>query len=148
MIGRLQAEDIEQVAQIEAETFSAPWSAKSFAAALASDQNIYLKAEIDGQIVGYCGIWTSFESADLCNIAVKKEFRAAGYGQKLLEAGIQAAADMGVERILLEVRQSNTAAIALYNKKGFQTIGVRKAYYTKPIEDAILMELILDSIKG
>ena len=125
MIDRLQEKDIDQVAQIEAEIFSVPWSIKSFT---------------DGQIVGYCGIWTSFESADLCNIAVKKEFRKAGLGQKLLEAGIQAAAAKGVERILLEVRQSNKAAIRLYEKNGFQTIGLRKSYYTKPVEDAILME--------
>ena len=140
MIDRLQEKDIDQVAQIEAEIFSVPWSIKSFKDALASEQNIYLKAETDGQIVGYCGIWTSFESADLCNIAVKKEFRKAGLGQKLLEAGIQAAAAKGVERILLEVRQSNKAAIRLYEKNGFQTIGLRKSYYTKPVEDAILME--------
>lgn len=147
MIERLQESDIGQVVQIEAETFSSPWSAKSFMDALASEQNIYLKAETDDQIVGYCGIWTSFESADLCNIAVKKEFRTAGIGQKLLEAGIQAAADKGVERILLEVRQSNKAAIGLYTKEGFQTIGKRKAYYTKPVEDAVLMELsICDAI--
>ena len=139
MIDRLQEKDIDQVAQIEAEIFSVPWSIKSFKDALASEQNIYLKAETDGQIVGYCGIWTSFESADLCNIAVKKEFRKAGLGQKLLEAGIQEAAK-GVERILLEVRQSNKAAIRLYEKNGFQTIGLRKSYYTKPVEDAILME--------
>ena len=136
MIDRLQEKDIDQVAQIEAEIFSVPWSIKSFKDALASEQNIYLKAETDGQIVGYCGIWTSFESADLCNIAVKKEFRKAGLGQKLLEA----AAAKGVERILLEVRQSNKAAIRLYEKNGFQTIGLRKSYYTKPVEDAILME--------
>ena len=117
MIDRLQEKDIDQVAQIEAEIFSVPWSIKSFKDALASEQNIYLKAETDGQIVGYCGIWTSFESADLCNIAVKKEFRKAGLGQKLLEAGIQEAAAKGVERILLEVRQSNKAAIRLYEKK-------------------------------
>ena len=140
MIDRLQEKDIDQVAQIEAEIFSVPWSIKSFKDALASEQKIYQKAETDGQIVGYCGIWTSFESADLCNIAVKKEFRKAGLGQKLLEAGIQAAAAKGVERILLEVRQSNKAAIRLYEKNGFQTIGLRKSYYTKPVEDAILME--------
>ena len=134
MIDRLQEKDIDQVAQIEAEIFSVPWSIKSFKDALASEQNIYLKAETDDQIVGYCGIWTSFESA------VKKEFRKAGLGQKLLEAGIQAAAAKGVERILLEVRQSNKAAIRLYEKNGFQTIGLRKSYYTKPVEDAILME--------
>ena len=70
----------------------------------------------------------------------EKEFRKAGLGQKLLEAGIQEAAAKGVERILLEVRQSNKAAIRLYEKNGFQTIGLRKSYYTKPVEDAILME--------
>lgn len=141
MIRDMKKEDIPEVSLLEEKIFSAPWSEKSFADALESPHNIYLVEERESRVAGYCGIWTSFEDSDLCNIAVSPEFRRKNIGESLLLEGIQRVKSMGVERILLEVRKTNEAAIGLYQKNGFRTIGVRKAYYTKPVEDAVLMEL-------
>lgn len=140
MVRDMRKEDIAEVVAIEKSIFTAPWSEKSFLDALESPQNIYLVEECKGQIAGYCGIWTSFDSSDLCNMAVVPTFRRKNIGERLLLEGIACAKKMGVEHMLLEVRKKNQPAIGLYQKNGFHEIGIRKAYYTKPVEDALLME--------
>ena len=97
----------------------------------------------DGEVTGYCGIWTSYDTADLCNMAVTVKHRRKGIAEQLLQEALLLAEQKKVERILLEVRESNEAALALYQKNGFQKIGVRKGYYSNPKEDAVLMECCL-----
>lgn len=143
MIREMRIEDVKEAVEIEQSIFSNPWSEKSFQDALASKDNIYLVELSEGKVTGYCGIWTSYETADLCNMAVSLEYRRRGTAQKLLEEAIALTAKRNVERILLEVRASNEAAIALYQKNNFQKIGVRKGYYSAPLEDAVLMEFCL-----
>jgi ribosomal-protein-alanine N-acetyltransferase len=135
----MQEQDIAAVAAMEQMIFSSPWSEKSFRDALQSEENIYLVAE-EEQIAGYCGIWISYETADLCNMAVMPEYRRRQIGEALLLEGINRAAKRQVQSLLLEVRQSNQAAIGLYEKIGFQKIGIRKNYYRLPQEDAVLMQ--------
>ena len=143
MIREMRIEDIREVVRIEEEIFSNPWSEKSFQDALTSKDNIYLVAVLEGEVAGYCGIWTSYDTADLCNIAVTAKYRKRGIAGKLLHEAVNLTAGREVERILLEVRESNTAAIALYKKFQFQKIGVRRGYYSAPKEDAVLMELCI-----
>lgn len=143
MIREMTIEDIRAVAEIEKSIFSNPWSEKSFQDALASKDNIYLVEMSEGKVTGYCGIWTSYDTADLCNMAVSVEHRRKGTAQKLLQEAIVLTGQRNVERILLEVRESNKAAIALYQKNDFREIGVRKGYYNNPKENAVLMELCL-----
>lgn len=143
MIRKMTAEDIAEAVMIEKSIFSKPWSEKSFRDALASEDNIYLAEIQEGKVVGYCGIWTSFDTADLCNMAVLPECRRKGIADRLLEEAVSIAGEKAVERIVLEVRESNEAAIRLYQKHNFRKIGVRRGYYTVPKEDAVLMECIL-----
>lgn len=139
----MQREDIPAVAAIEKSIFSAPWSEESFLRAFSSPDNIYLVSVSEEGVAGYCGIWISYETADLCNIAVAQEYRRQGMGEKLLSEAAARAESCGVERLMLEVRESNRSALCLYEKKGFQQIGIRKGYYDLPKEDAVLMQLLL-----
>ena len=135
--------DIQAVARLEQKIFSAPWSEKSFRDALLSPDNCYLVAVWGEAVVGYCGLWCSYDCADLCNLAVSEEFRERKLGSSLLAQGMMQVKEKGVRRVLLEVRESNIPAIALYSKSGFQKIGIRPGYYSRPAEDGVLMERIL-----
>lgn len=139
----MQREDIPVITAIEKRIFSTPWSEKSFLDAFSSADNIYLVSLLGKEIAGYCGIWISYEVADLCNIAVVPEYRRQGIGEKLLQEAIYCTKGRKAERILLEVRESNQGAMFLYQKIGFEKIGVRRGYYSAPREDAILMQLSL-----
>lgn len=139
VIRQMQGRDVDAAAALEREIFSKPWSKKSFQDALQSEYTIYLVAEDNMGIIGYCGIWLSSETGDLCNMAVLPSCRRQGIGRKLLEKAIHIAAGRGAEEIFLEVRESNLAAFTLYEKLGFQKVGIRKGYYHAPTEDAIVM---------
>lgn len=143
LIRDMQKEDVTAVAELEKRIFSAPWSEKSFQDAYSAESNIYLAAVSEEEIIGYCGIWTSYETADLCNIAVAPEHRRQGIAEKILLEAARRSKEQGCGKILLEVRQSNYAALSLYQKLGFMQIGVRRGYYSVPEEDAILMQLAL-----
>lgn len=138
-IRKMEPEDVAQVAKIEAETFSIPWSAKSFLETLDRMDTIYLVAEEDGKILGYCGLWQSFEEGEIPNVAVAKEVRNQGLGRKLLEALFSYGEDVGIEGFTLEVRESNQAALHLYKSLGFEIAGIRKGFYEKPKENAVIM---------
>ncbi len=142
-IRRMHDRDVKEVAAIEQSIFSAPWSEQSFLKALQAESNIYLAAVFRENVIGYCGFWISYEMADLCNMAVAAPYRRQFVGQRLLMEGMAQVQARHVQRILLEVRESNAAAEALYRKAGFYEIGKRKDYYSNPIEDAILMKKIL-----
>lgn len=146
MIRKMELEDINKVAELEKNIFSMPWSEKSFRDTLTSQDTIYLVEVFEEEIVGYCGIWISFDTADLCNMAVAPSQRRKGIAKRLLQEIFSLAEKRQVERILLEVRESNLGAIALYRESGFQQIGIRKGYYHAPEEDAILMECVVPVI--
>ena len=141
MIRPMQRQDIKRVLEIEQSIFSAPWSEKSFMDAYCAESNIYLVAIKEEMVIGYCGLWVSYETADLCNMAVDKTYRQQGAARELLKEGLRLCKERSVESVLLEVRESNIPAIRLYEKTGFARIGKRKKYYKEPVEDAILMQL-------
>lgn len=143
MIRPMQRQDIKRVLEIEQSIFSAPWSEKSFMDAYCAESNIYLVAIKEETVIGYCGLWVSYETADLCNMAVDKTYRQQGAARELLKEGLRLCKERSVESVLLEVRESNIPAIRLYEKTGFARIGKRKKYYKEPVEDAILMQLDL-----
>lgn len=143
MIRPMQRQDIKRVLEIEQSIFSAPWSEKSFMDAYCAESNIYLVAIKEETVIGYCGLWVSYETADLCNMAVDKTYRQQGAARELLKVGLRLCKERSVESVLLEVRESNISAIRLYEKTGFARIGKRKKYYKEPVEDAILMQLDL-----
>ncbi len=139
-IRKMHENDAEIVAKIESDIFSTPWSEKDFSDAVKNESNLYLVSEESEKISGYCGLWISYECADLCNMAVVKSQRGQGTGYLLLEESFRQCIERGVERIILEVRSSNEAARHLYEKTGFNYISTRKNYYKNPCEDALIME--------
>lgn len=146
LIRAMTEKDLDGVMAIEKASFHQGWSEKSFLDAMLRKDTVYLVEEAQGQIRGYCGIWLSLETADLCNIAVSKVWRRRGIGQALLLAGMQTAGKMGAERILLEVRMGNQSAIGLYEKLGYRHLCIRKGYYSNPKEDALIMECTVSNV--
>lgn len=140
MIRRMDAQDVSSVAQIEKNTFSLPWSEKSFRDALDNPYAYFLIAEEEGQVVGYVGVYISFEEGEITNVAVDEGFRKNGAGAALMKRLLLDLQEQNVLRIVLEVRASNTPAIRLYEKMGFCKIGTRKGFYDFPKEDADIMQ--------
>ena len=135
-------EDLPQVVRIERENFSAPWSEESFARYISGKEGLFLTACEGRRVVGYIGAILVQDEGDITNVAVDVSRRREGIGKLLVERAIHESADRGVEKLFLEVRAGNRPAIALYEKFGFQRIGIRKRYYRDPEEDALLMSRI------
>jgi len=138
-IRKMTMEDLQQVCAIENETFSDPWSEEDFSNSLQEANNAYLLAELDGVIAGYCGYWGIAGEGYIYNVAVKQEFRRQGLGYQMLKTLIDESADRGITSFTLEVRASNEPAIRLYESLGFESAGLRKDFYRKPKEDAVIM---------
>lgn len=139
VIRQLREEDIEPLSQIEAASFSMPWSPQDFADLLGRSYCTYLVAEVDGEVVGSCGMTNLCNEGNIDNVVVAAEFRGKGIAQKLLTALIARGEAEGVEAFTLEVRVSNAAAIHVYEKMGFVSEGIRPRFYEKPTEDAVIM---------
>ena len=107
---------------------------------LKDDERIYLVAECEGDVAGSCVFFCSFETADLSNVTVDERCRRRGLAEALLREAFERCLDKGVEQVLLEVRESNVAAIGLYEKLGFAVISRRRGYYRDPQEDALIMQ--------
>lgn len=146
-IRAMEDRDIEYVSQIEKEIFSLPWSGQSFADAAGNPDNVYLVCECTGEIAGYCGMWTVMGEGNITNVAVHSAYRRRGIAEALLTELEKRAKEKGVTVFFLEVRQSNEAAKKLYEKLGYSSIGTRKRFYEKPVEDAIVMSKIIEMIK-
>ena len=157
LVRKMRSEDIVAVAEIERECFSQPWSEKSFEDSISRDDTIFLVCEetqnshavevqntaeekfLDGQITGYIGMYISFDEVSITNVAVSPKFRKQGIGKLLVSKAKLEAKEAKAETIFLEVRVSNTPAISLYEKMGFENLGVRKNFYDHPKEDAYIM---------
>lgn len=139
---RMKQEDAEQVASLEKANFSVPWSEQSIREAAARKENIYVVAEENGEILGYAGAWGVFSEADITNVCVKEDSRKKGIGVKLLHYLMEEGRKADIKTFFLEVRESNAAAIALYEKIGFHKVGIRKNFYEKPVENGIVMSYL------
>lgn len=132
-------DDLSSVASIERNIFSIPWSEKAFEDSLKNDNTIYVVTEKDGDIAGYCGIYISFNEGNITNVAVLPECRRQGIAENMLMYILALAKEKGITDIILEVRETNVSAIALYEKIGFKEAGIRKNFYQKPTENALIM---------
>ncbi len=135
----MKPEDADHVAAIEAASFPVPWSRQSFWEEASNDQACYLLAVSEGEIIGYAGAWIVLDEAQVMNIAIAPAWRGLGAGRSLLTELIARMKARGAERMTLEVRPSNTAALALYGALGFRDCGRRPGYYQDNGEDAIIM---------
>ncbi len=143
-IRRMETGDVEEAAKIEAAIFSMPWSKEAFLDAIKADYTLFLVAEQEGKVAGYIGLYLAADEAEITNVAVAKEYRRGHVGEALVTKAISLAQQRGAVSIFLEVRCSNAAAIALYEKMGFSNCGVRKGFYERPKEDAHVMVLTPD----
>lgn len=128
----------EDIAKIEAECFSAPWSSKAILDSFDNGTRFFMAVK-DNRCVGYCGIDCVLDEGYITNVAVLKDFRKTGIGDLLISRLDALAKENGLGFISLEVRQSNKAAISLYLKNGYEIVGVRKDFYSSPKEDAFIM---------
>ncbi|MDE7311413.1 MAG: ribosomal protein S18-alanine N-acetyltransferase [Eubacterium sp.] len=138
-IAAMTASHVEAVAEIESKLFSTPWSGQAFADALRMDNVLFYTALADGEVAGYCGIYLAADEGEITNVAVAPFFRRRGIATALLGQTMEQAHKRGAQQIFLEVRSRNDPAIRLYEKAGFATIGIRKKYYQKPQDDALVM---------
>ena len=135
----MNKDHVSQIAQLEAQCFSDPWSEKSIASELENPLSLWLVAEENGQVFGYVGSQTVLDESDMMNIAVDPRFRRQGIARALIETLIAELAKMGSRCLRLEVRVSNENARALYARMGFRQLGLRKNYYHNPKEDALIL---------
>ena len=133
-------QDIEAVAKLEADCFSAPWTKDSLQSAYARGDFIGYVAETDGgEVGGYVFGSVLFEDGELHRIAVQKSVRGNGIGGKVLDAFLSGVKSRGGERVFLEVRPSNAPARTLYESRGFALFRTRRYYYDDG-EDALEMK--------
>lgn len=138
---------LDAVAAIEMEVFSDPWSRGMFCQDMHTDYGQCYVA-LDGDVVvGYANAWCVCDECTINRIACSKKNQRCGIGTQLLCCLRNDASCRGAEAFFLEVRASNTAAQRFYEKAGFEKTGLRKAYYTDTLEDAVLMSMTVYNLK-
>ena len=138
-IARMKEIHLDEVEEIEQDTFSMPWSLAGYRTALEQESNLFYVAMDDNKVVGYCGAYVSDYEGEITNVAIREDRRNGHIGSLMLEHMLQAGLDVGITDWYLEVRASNAAAIYVYKKLGFKEIGRRAGFYTKPTEDGLVM---------
>lgn len=133
-----------QAAELERRCFSKPWSEQALLDECENPNAVFLAAVEGERLLGYCGMHFAAGECYMDNVAVSPKHRREGIGERLISALIEAAKEKGGEFLSLEVRPSNTGAVALYEKLGFQQAGRRKDFYTAPREDALLLTKTLN----
>ena len=133
------AEYLPQIHAIEKQSFPDPWTPQQLSAYLTAPGRVLLVAVEDDEVLGYLCLDYVLDEGSVSNIAVAPRHRGRGVGKKLLHAAETAARDFNLAFLTLEVRQSNLAAIVLYERAGFEHIGIRKKYYVNPRENAVIM---------
>ena len=135
-IVKMNESHVSAVAELEKQNFSEPWPDIAVRSELTNKLALWLVA-LDGEtVVGYVGSQTVLQEADMMNIAVADSHRRRGIARMLVEELIR---QLDAYQLTLEVRASNAGAIALYDSLGFTQVGLRKNYYHKPKEDALIL---------
>lgn len=151
----MQAADLDEVLKIESVSHIHPWTKGNFSDSLAAGHWAYcIRPQVDQMVKGsyldpavlwaYCILFPAVDELHLLNITVSPHLRKLGLGQRMMAAIEGVAAQQKMPRIILEVRPTNLAAVSLYQKLGYEQIGVRKNYYpanpeTGSREDALVM---------
>lgn len=137
--------DVPKVAVIEQRSFSDPWSKGSFMELLADGGHLVALGAVGREgILGYLLARDIAGTSEIMNLAVDPMARGAGVGQALLGAGVTRLGAAGSREIYLEVRESNRNAVVLYQRNGFVQVGMRRAYYHHPTEDALVLRRVLE----
>ena len=141
-------DDVEALLALERLCFSQPWTARNFRDAMADPERRLLlvlrgpfaPGDPGRGVLAYCSFQNVVDEMHIHNLAVAPAVQGRGLGRRLLELALALGARRGAERALLEVRQSNWAALRLYRSLGFHGVAVRRGYYTHPSEDALILE--------
>ncbi len=140
-IEKMTKDDVETVVKIEEEAYGKHhWAKSSFYDEMSNNLAKYYVAKLPGgEIVGYAGTWHIIDEGHITTIAVKNGYLRNHIGESIIKAIIDDCYKNNIKYLTLEVRVSNTAAIKLYEKYGFQSLGTRKGYYQDNGEDALIM---------
>lgn len=130
---------IEGIAELEKLCFSSPWTKENLAEELENENSHFLAAVSDNNVLGYIGVQEVCGEAYITNVAVYPKYRRMGLGKSLLSRAGEDAKARNCQFISLEVRKSNTSAIELYRKQGYNVAGERKNFYSNPSEDGLIM---------
>lgn len=138
-VRRAKEQEIEEIARLEQEIFSDPWSLAAIRETWGQKQARILGAWLEEQMAGYVIVYFAADESEIARIAVDEKFRRQGVAGALLDEMERVLVSKGIVRLMLDVRKSNAAALGFYLSRGFKEDGIRKNFYTNPIEDAILM---------
>jgi len=135
------AADLDGVVALEAATFHNPTSRDWYEAELVRPDvcKVYVLRTAGQPVAGFIAFWRVLDEMHINNVAIDPALRRQGLGRFLLAGALEAASHMGIRHATLEVRRSNAPAVALYRGLGFQQVGVRNAYYSNPVEDALVL---------
>jgi len=137
---QLATEDqLPEIAAIERASFPDPWSREFLTRVIRSGDIVFETAVRQGRTVGYCAMRHVLDEGEIFNVAVSAEDRGRGAGERLLRSALRRGRTLDLDRIHLEVRAGNGAAIALYKKLGFTPVALNRGYYQRPREDAVIM---------
>jgi ribosomal-protein-alanine N-acetyltransferase len=137
------AADLDAIVRLEAQAFTNPWPRETLVWELANSDvtRIYLLRTDAGAVVAFCVCWVVFDELHINTLAVAPDERRKGLATLLLRSVLAEALKEGARKATLEVRASNTAALALYERLGFRVTATRPRYYTNPDEDALILWL-------
>ncbi len=134
------AAHIPQIEALERQCFSMPWTAELLQSQMKGSQHEFIAAvSPEGNVLGYVGMMYVLDEGYISNVAVSPEHRRQGIADKLIDRLCKICEGLSLSFVTLEVRAGNAPAIALYEKHGFRRVGLRKNYYERPKEDALLM---------
>lgn len=138
-IREMTLEDVGEVAAIGRESTQSPWDEKSVLTYFLRKDTLFVVAEEEGELLGFAALIMAPPESDVLDIIVRARCRNRGIGTGLLDALMDQAILRGVDTTFLEVRPSNLPARKVYDRLGFLETGIRKNYYTGPVEDAVTM---------
>lgn len=146
-ITKMNIADLDEIEPYLLDKFGSTWNYKIFESELSSDNTFYIVLKYDNKIIGFAGISIQYDEAHIMTINTHFDFRNKGFGSLLLEELIKFAKKQKLDKLTLEVRESNLNAQNLYKKYNFKIVGTRKNYYnilkSNSKENAIIMDLCL-----
>jgi len=140
--------DIQAICELDRVTFLTRWTPEVYKRLIADQRSDLRIACIGERLIGFHATTRVYPDIELLKIAVQPEFQGAGVGRALLEDAMGSARNHEYSSCFLEVRASNARAIRFYRRKGFEVVGVRRAYYRNPVEDALVMRKELSAVSG
>jgi [ribosomal protein S18]-alanine N-acetyltransferase len=146
VVASMTERDLDEILDIEKQSFPVPWSRELFQDTLSFPLafSFVARKKVDNRLVGYANFYLINDEAQVLNIAIAPKLRKKGYATEILNHAIAFLMNQGGTDFFLEVREGNAEAMRLYHRLGFRKIGRRKRYYPETNEDAIVMRLKVD----